>query len=217
MVVFAGCNHFTTKSTYQDCNDLLSACSGHQNGGYCLYGYKWGVENSFTNNGVEASGPGRPGGVITYALYPPGETVHIHSEDDLTTLSFDLINVCDAGEQITRAMESWSAMANFEVQLINEVQEADIRFALADIVQGGVGNPAFTDDLCSLLAGLVVLDYPTRNTCDGFLNLLLHESGHAFGLGHVNSNNIMNANGNESITQLGEGDIQGIQSIYGMN
>jgi predicted Zn-dependent protease len=43
---------------------------------------------------------------------------------------------------------------------------------------------------------------------------VLHEIGHALGLGHVSTDNVMNP-GVQHLTDLMPGDIEGIQSIYG--
>lgn len=96
------------------------------------------------------------------------------------------------------------------------MDQANTKFAVANIEQGGIGYPAFTDDLCTTLAGLIVLDIPSRNSCEGFYNLVLHEFGHAPGLGHVDSDNIMNPARGKTFTKLERGDVEGIRSIYGM-
>jgi hypothetical protein len=168
----------------------------------------------FSNAGVEANGPEISGGSVTFAFYEEGKILHTHAQDNVTSLSFDRITVCSAQTQIRAALSAWSSVANIEFQEVSSVDAADIRFAIAKIEQGGVGYPTFTDDLCSNLAGLIVLN-TNRSTCDAFYNLVLHEIGHTLGLGHVDSENIMNPNHDQTSTELGNGDLLGIQSIYG--
>ncbi|MEQ8809323.1 MAG: matrixin family metalloprotease, partial [Imperialibacter sp.] len=122
------------------------------------------------------------------------------------------ITVCTAEHEIKRALEFWASVADLEFVEVTD-QGGDIQFIAADITQGGIGYPNYTDDLCSTLAGQLIIDVPTRNSCDGFYNLVLHEIGHILGLGHVSTSNIMNPG--FSSTELQPGDIQGIQSIYG--
>ncbi|MBN7812497.1 matrixin family metalloprotease [Algoriphagus sp. H41] len=198
---------------YNSCNDLMGACAGNPEGRYCTFGFKWGGDNLFADAGVEQAGPGTSGGIITFGYFDPGHLVNTHSQTDVSTLSFSQVTACEAQEQIERALKAWSSVADFEFELV-PVEKASIKFAVADIEQGGVAFPCFTDDLCSAIAGLVVLDIPSRSTCEGFYNMVLHEIGHALGLGHVDSHNIMNPS-KSTLTELGSGDIDGMQSIYG--
>ncbi len=199
------------RGTFQKCD--ISTCAGKPAGEYCLFGYKWGDGNPLANSGVAATGPGIPGGILTFGYYSEGALINTHSQNDVRTLSFDLLT-CDVDSQIRSALTVWSSVADIDFQATLEVESADIRFALAHIDQGGLGYPAFTDGDCSPLAGLVVLN-TRRPNCTAFYNLVLHEIGHVLGLGHVGTDNIMNPDFDQSSTSLGEGDIEGIQSIYG--
>lgn len=214
IIAATSCIDDKQEHTYRKCNSLLSNCGGSPNGEYCLLGYKWGGGNPFSNVGVEANGPKISGNTVTFGFYNEGEIIHTHSQNNIPTLSFNQITVCEAQTQIRVAFRAWSSVANIEFQEASSVEVADIRFAIANIKQGGVGFPAFTDDICSSVAGQVVLN-TNRNTCDAFYNLAIHEIGHALGLGHVNSNNIMNPNYDQTSTELENGDVLGIQSIYG--
>lgn len=214
LIMFSACQNENSSKSYSACNDLLYRCTGSVNGQYCTFGYKWGEDNPFTDAGMEEMGPETTGGIIRYAFYDQGAIVNTHSQSDITTLSFNQISVCDPKQQIANALTAWSSMASITFQEVDVPENAHIKFAVANIEQGGVGFPAFTDDLCSLLAGQVVIGVPTRNTCDGFYNLVLHEIGHTLGLGHVRSSNVMNPS-LQNLTELQNGDIQGVQSIYG--
>jgi len=197
---------------FRKCNDLLSNCEGKQSGAFCTFGYKWGSDNPFSNAGTGKIGPETPGGKISFGFYEEGEPINTHRNEIIQTLSFDQITVCDPKDQIRLALETWSSHANLSFEEVADVNIANIRFAAAEI-DISVGYPPYVDDLCSLLSGLVIFGIPSRNTCDGFQNLALHEIGHVLGLGHVNSDNVMNTD--YSLPELGSGDIRGIQAIYG--
>ncbi len=201
-------------TTFRACDDMLRKCAGNPTGAYCTFGYKWGEDNLFSNAGVDRPGPGSSGGIITYGYYDRDQLISTHSQTDVSTVPFERVTACEPHEQIERALKAWSSVADLEFLEV-PVSQANIKFAVADITQGGIGYPSFTDDLCQILAGLVVLDIPSRNTCDGFYNLVLHEIGHSLGLGHVNSDNIMNPSRGNKFTELEKGDIDGIRSIYG--
>jgi len=209
------CDKTENKISYQSCNSLLYNCQGSGDGTFCTLGYKWGSDNPFTTAGLEIDGPGTPGGKVSYSFMPEGRMINTHSQTDLTSLSIDHITVCDPREQIRQALQAWEAVTNIEFEeIIGDSGAGDLRFVALNITQGGLGYPAFTDDLCGSIAGQIVIDVPTRNTCEGFYHLLLHEIGHGLGLGHVSTSNVMNPN-LQNFTELQTGDIQGIQSIYG--
>ncbi len=210
-MALTSCKDGDQGTTFQKCD--ISTCADTPEGEYCFFGYKWGDGNPMSSSGNEAAGPETSGGTITFGFYGEGEIIHTHSQTDITTLPFGLL-ACEVESQIVLALNAWSSVADIDFQEINEVESADIKFALAHIEQGGVGYPPYTDDLCSLISGLVVLN-TGRPTCDAVYNLILHETGHVLGLGHVDSNNIMNPNYDQNSIVLGNGDVQGIQAIYG--
>ena len=54
-------------------------------------------------------------------------------------------------------------------------------------------------------------------SCNNFYRTgLLHEIGHALGLGHVKSNMVMNPIAYKNFSHLQTGDIKGVQTIYGI-
>lgn len=197
---------------YRRCNALLSNCEGSGNGEFCTFGYKWGSDNPFPNAGLEENGPQSPGGTLTFGFYEEGELINTHRDENIPTVSFDLITACEAKDQIRMALDTWSSHADVDFEEISDASIADIKFATAEISLA-VGYPAYEDDLCSILSGLIIFGIPSRATCDGFQNLALHEIGHTLGLGHVSSDNVMNVD--YYLPELGAGDILGVQSIYG--
>ncbi|CAD5276902.1 MULTISPECIES: matrixin family metalloprotease [unclassified Imperialibacter] len=208
------CNNEDEEKSYRSCNGLLSNCAGSGEGAFCTFGFKWGSSNPFSTAGLEVNGPSEAGGEITYRFYEKGEVFNTHAQVDLLSASFDQITICDPKDQIRQVLLAWESEANLSFREVSGSTSGDLRFIVAHIQQGGVGYPAFTDDLCGTLAGQVVIGLPTRNTCEGFRNLVLHEIGHTLGLGHVSTDNVMNP-GIQDITELMPGDIEGIQSIYG--
>lgn len=209
------------KIPYRSCDSLLSAtCSGNDEGEFCTYGFKWGDNKTFAPAGTEKEGPKTAGGEVSYSFQASGMVFNTHSQTNVVSKSFESIKVCDAKVQIRHALQAWEAVANIKFVESSNPLNSDIRFLVADIKQGGlVAYPPFdlpfVADLCSTIAGQVVFNVQTRNTCDGFYNLALHEVGHVLGLGHVNSRNIMNPNFSQNVVTLQPGDIKGIQAIYG--
>ena len=216
-MIISSCKNDEEELSYRYCDTLLSSCFGSGSGEFCTFGFKWGNNTTFPNAGLEKSGPATSGGTISFSFQDEGITFNTHSQTNVVSLSFDLITVCDTKAQIIRALQAWESVADItfvEAYTANQ-SDSDIKFIVADIQQGGIGYPPYQDDLCSTIAGQVIFDIPTRNTCDKFYNLVLHEVGHVLGLGHVSSFNIMNPDLPENIIELQSGDIRGIQSIYG--
>lgn len=214
---FFGCKDDENESDkYAICNDLIanSNCLGG-NGNYCLFGYKWGDGNSFTPTGYNNIGPKKSGGVVTFSFQEANGLVNTHSQINLPSKSFDELVGC-AKPEIRRALNDWSETANISFEEQNENSDSNIKFFVADIRQNGVGYPNFPKNPCNLISGDVIIQSNVKyNDCDSFYSFILHEIGHVLGLGHVNSNNIMNADLTGSFNELQLGDIQGIVEIYG--
>lgn len=196
------------------CNQQLSPCASGS-GEYCLFGYKWGAGNPFIPTGFDVAGPEEPVRDITYSFQNAGQTLVTHRQVNVPSQSFDTLLDC-ARTQIRRAMDAWSQAADISFVEMPENSPSDIRFFATDIFQSGIGYPNYTDLTCSRLKGNVFIKPNSRlNTCDLFYNFVLHEIGHTLGLGHVDTDNIMNPDRLEMLDGLQAGDKQGVVEIYG--
>lgn len=203
-------------TTYAECNSRLMACAGSQNGEYCLFGYKWGENQEFDETGIEAIGPQTPGGTITFSFQGPGAIINTHRQINIPSESWGHILDCAQGK-IRQAVGDWEAVANINFEELPENSESDIQFYVAAIFQSAVAYPNFQEEPCTILSGDVIFDVNSKEkSCDGFYINALHEIGHVLGLGHVDSENIMVPNGAKfSLPGLQDGDIAGVQQIYG--
>lgn len=200
---------------YEACNDLLSPCAGSQDGEYCLFGYKWGEDADFAPNGLEAIGPASAGGLITYSFQTDNRKISIHNRHKQKTLSFDEKGSC-ARTEVRNALQEYEAIANLTFIEQEDNALSDIQFFVLDDDKPNVGNVNFQDKLCSDISGYVIFNNKHITSCHNFFILALHEVGHALGLGHVSTPNIMKTGGDKySFDGLQAGDIQGIISIYG--
>lgn len=201
---------------YAICNDILadSNCIGGT-GNYCLFGYKWGDNNSFKSTGYDNTGPKVMGGIVTFSFQESNGLVNTHSQINLSSKSFAKLIDC-AKPEVRRALNAWSDAANINFDEQTENSKSDIRFFVADIRQSGIGYPNFSENQCNLIGGNVIIQANVRfDKCGNFYGFILHEIGHVLGLGHVNSNNIMNPNLITNFNELQQGDKQGILEIYG--
>ena len=200
---------------YEICNQLMDACVAGD-GEYCLFGYKWGSVNTFSNTGYDATGPREPGGTVTFSFQENNGFVNTHAQANLPSRSFDNLISC-AKLEIRKALNEWSAVANIEFQEQPENSNTDIQFFVADIKQSGVGFPNFTEEPCSIIGGDVILQSDLNvDECNTFYLFVLHEIGHTLGLGHVSTQNIMNPDYHlYDLNGLQTGDIEGIIQIYG--
>ncbi|MDT0538942.1 MULTISPECIES: matrixin family metalloprotease [Croceitalea] len=197
------------------CNSQLSACI-NGNGNYCLFGFKWGADGSFSQSGYDAQGPASSGGVVTYSFQEENGLINTHRQIDLPSNSFNDILSC-AKTEIRNALGSWAKIAAIEFEELPENSIADIRFYTADIIQGGIGYPNYPDNLCGNLSGNVIIQSDLGiNDCNSFYIFALHEIGHVLGLGHVGTENVMNPDfSNFNFQDLQTGDTMGIIEIYG--
>lgn len=198
------------------CNSMLSECfSG--SGNYCLFGFKWGQTNPLLTSGFNSVGPRESGGILTFSFQEKNGLVNTHSQINLPSKSFNNLPSC-AKTEIRNALTNWSLAADIEFEELPENSETDIKFFIADIRQSGIGYPNYPESPCSSLAGHVIIQSDLRITDCNALNIFLtHEIGHVLGLGHVNTNNIMNSDYSifKNLNGLQSGDIQGITELYG--
>ena len=198
-------------SEFVPCNDSLSMCDF--TGDYCLFGLKWGGDNDFSNVGPNAAGPQVSGGIISYSFQERPSEVSNHRQVGVPTQSFDMLPAC-AKEKIRMAFDSWSSVADLQFTELEDDQDADIEIYVAFISTGGAGFPNYTSTLCQQLAGHVILSPKYTEECDIFEAYVLHEIGHALGLGHSSTENLMGSI-NTNLGGLKPGDIEGIRQIYG--
>ena len=191
--------------THAVCNTMLSSCYKDVNGKYCTFGFKFGDSNPFSPSGLEVPGPALSVTEITFRFQSEGLTFGTHSQENVTSLTF---TESDKAE-IRSIIAAWESVANISLVEKPAEEKSDITIILADIQQGGLGYPAFVEAPCNNIAGYLVLSTRSNNRN----KLALHEMGHVLGLGHVSTDNVMNPD--RSFGNLQQGDIMGIQSIYG--
>ncbi|HNP78725.1 MAG: matrixin family metalloprotease [Cyclobacteriaceae bacterium] len=194
---------------YQLCNDLLG-CTGTILDPYCTFGFKWGDGNPFSNAGAGKPGPSIGPVVITYTFADAGRIFSTHSQDNLTSRSFSDLPSCSK-DTIRHALARWEAVAG--ISFVESGPGSNLTFIMGDISQSGVSFPPFPQPPCSDLAGQVAFQHDSNRSCKLLFELALHEIGHALGLGHVQSPNVMNPK--IQFVELQGGDIAGVQSIYG--
>ena len=142
-----------------------------------------------------------------------GYAFNTHSQENLISLSFNKLITCSQ-QSIRDAFSEWASVAPLKFIETTNNDRANIKIVITNISQGGLGYPPFSNEPCKELAGLLVIRPNPNSTCDSYYCLALHEIGHILGLGHVLSNNVMNPDQNY-YKNLQQGDIQGIQTIYG--
>ncbi|MEO1051865.1 MAG: matrixin family metalloprotease [Bacteroidota bacterium] len=203
---------------FEVCNRIMMDCR-NVNTGFCLNGFKWGINNPLLDAGPNVDGPKESGGVVTYSFQEENGVVNTHAQINLPSRSFDNLPSC-AKAEIRNALNAWAEEANIAFEELPENSDSDIRFFVADIRQSGVGFPNFPDTPCDVMGGdLVIQTNIWTSDCDLLYNFFLHEIGHVLGLGHVGSSNIMNADFDvvEGLDGLQAGDIEGIVELYGEN
>lgn len=213
-VVFLACEE--KEFEFRSCDALLSPCTGNLNGEYCLFGYKWGESPQFEPNGLETDGPKISGGLITYSFQTKKQRISIHNRQEVKTKEFDSKGSC-AREKVIAAFKEYEKYANLTFKQEKDDENSDIRFYVTRDGYTAVGNPNYQDELCSEIAGIIVFNKGKIDDCDEFQQIALHEIGHALGMGHVTSRNVMNSNIHVfgKMKGLQSGDIKGVVSIYG--
>lgn len=170
---------------------------------------------------------------VTYSIAPDG----VQWDHGINNLNA-VFNARFGGawqREIARALATWESVANINIGQVSDgpynldtlgLSQSDPRFG--DIRFGGY---AFANDTTTLAqtyypppngstsAGDVEVNtsmsYNVGSDFDVF-SVLLHETGHALGLAHPTSTDVvMSARYHGVLTGLAEGDIAGIQAIYG--
>lgn len=203
-------------SMYSECDSRLISCAGSKVGDYCLFGYKWGADQNFDQTGINVVGPQTTGGIITYSFQEKNGTINTHRQINVPSESWNEILSC-ARNEIREAAKEWENVANLTFEELPENSDSDLKFYVAAIFQSAVGYPNYIESPCDILSGDIVFNAnSSEKSCKAFHINALHEIGHALGLGHVSSQNIMETGASKfSLNGLQSGDIEGIQQIYG--
>lgn len=203
---------------------------------YNTGGLKWGADSPYNPSGQNVSGPGTPGGTVTYSYMAAGIS---HGYEGLggnvdvrTSLG---VNSCVKNE-IATAFAAWSAVANIQFVEVSDSGAASGASGATGHIR--IGSHAFdgpskvlahayfppvTGDTFNSIAGDMHFDSAETWTCTpgaGFdIGLVaLHELGHSIGLNHEPTSGnlaVMNPTYNAALAALQSDDINGAVAIYG--
>ncbi len=181
-----------------------------------IYGTSWGA----TPRTI-----GDAGGVVTWSLVGAGYNIgsafsSSGASVDSSTLGFDVQSI------ISAAFDAWSSHGDIEFMQVEDSggdpgtsHTADIRIFFGSIPGSTIGFAYYPSGYGSMLAGDMLLDSDIGNNWANnqttFFGLVLHEIGHALGLGHEDSGVESVMTSFLSETSLQQDDVDGIQTIYG--
>lgn len=141
-------------------------------------------------------------------------------------LSYDgaLYEIDDYYTALAAAFQAWEDVAGIDFELAGEGETADVTVSMESLEGSTVGRAWIsfyqTAGFDEIVSGAVALDSdeywsPYGETDLSFYAVALHEIGHVLGLEHVeDTSEIMNPVVNA--LDLGEGDIEGAQILYGL-
>ena len=166
---------------------------------------------------------GTPGGTVTWSLAAAGTDITRFGVSTGVSTTGDTFLDFDYTKVIADAFAEWSKYGDIEFQQVADQggaagvgMDADIRIYFGEIPGGTAGYAFYPSFWGGAIGGDILLDTLNLFNTDRalFENLVLHEIGHAIGLGHVSGEpSIMRPN----IAKIGlqEDDIEGIIEIYG--
>lgn len=216
-----------------DDGPLMPGADDHQSG-FQTSGSKWGTGNLY-GAGVDANGPGQPGGTVSFSFMTTGNSMGNHSDANLAIAGLPDYQPCFVSA-IRDAFAAWSAVAN--IQFI-EVPDNGVVFdgagARGDIRIGahtmdgpwGVLAHAFFPPPGGVsAAGDMHFDRSEEWACapgPGVVDIGIvaaHEIGHAIGLNHetrFDRTALMNPYYNPTTApMLLADDVAGAAAIYGV-
>jgi len=183
-----------------------------------VYGTSWGETRSTV---------GDAGGVVTWSLAGAGYDIVSAFGASGTSVDSSVLGF-DVQATISAAFNAWATYGNIEFMQVEDSggdpgtsHMADIRVFFGSIPGSTIGLAYYPSSWeGSMMAGDMILDSDASNNwADNqltFFGLVLHEIGHALGLGHDDSgvDSIMTSFLSENALQAY--DISGIQTIYGV-
>lgn len=175
-----------------------------------VFNQKWGA----------AQDTGSSGGVVTYSF----ATQNYGNQFS----EFDSFIMDDSFKfEISQAFSEWENIADIRFALVEDSRDVDIRFGWQDIdLSGGVLARTTVPTIGPLSNVLVALDVNESWFTNGdapvnqidFSSTVIHEIGHAIGIGHSQSAEaLMHANYSTTTFTLQQDDIDAAIFIYGEN
>ena len=166
---------------------------------------------------------GTPGGTVTWSIAAAGTDISRFGVSTQQSVSGNSFLTYDFAQVIADQFAAWSQHGDIEFQQVADQggaagvgADADIRIFFGEIPGGTAGYAFYPSAWGSAIAGDILLDTLSAFNSDPalFAAVVLHEIGHALGLGHVSENSIMTP----TVRKIGlqADDIAGIQEIYGV-